>query len=88
MVSHKDPQSAEDLGWKFYHDGEDIFGEVAISKKFIFTFKAFSFSSSEQFYQRIGLSIARAKSTTGARKAQGFDKDYIQLQLFVSSCSL
>lgn len=88
MVSHKDTESAKSLGWKYYHDGEDIFGEVVISKKLIFKFKAFSFNASSKFYQRIGLSVSRTKSEKGARKAQGFDKDYIQLQLFVNSCTL
>lgn len=88
VVSHEDIASAQKLGWNFYHDGEDVFGEVTISKSYVFKFKAFSFNSSEHFYQRIGLSIARANSGSAAKRAQGFNKDYIQLQLFVSSCSL
>ncbi|MBC98678.1 MAG: hypothetical protein CME63_13085 [Halobacteriovoraceae bacterium] len=88
VVSHKDTSSAEAHGWGFYHDGEDIFGEVQISKEFTFKFKSFSFNQDEKFYERIGLSIARNSSSKGSRKAQGFEKDYIQLQLFVSSCEL
>ena len=88
VVSHKDTVKAQSEGWSFYHDGQDLFGEVDISKSIVFKFKAFSFNAEERFYQRVGLSLAKSDSSKGARKAQGFDKDYIQLQLFVGGCSL
>jgi len=88
VVSHKDVSRARETGWSFYHDGEDVFGEVMVSKEFTFKFKGFSYNAADNFYQRIGLSLSRNSSTKGSRKAQGFEKDYIQLQLFISSCSL
>jgi len=87
-VSRKNVSSAKKLGWTFYHDGEAISGEVSISKKYMFKFKGFTLSSSGDFYQRIQLSITADRGDGGHRKAQGFARDYIQLQLFVSSCSL
>ncbi len=88
VVSHKDFNTAQSKGWSFVHDGEDLFGEVEISKSILFKFKAFSFNTEDKFYQRVSLSLAHSESENGSRKAQGFDKDYIQLQLFVGACSL